>query len=152
MIRLLNKPQLNITRIDTSLLEEYYRSRQGGYVSYKLPDNLLEQVHAVFKNEIHDYIEGTFIQVIGPAFNNRIHRDPRIYAINYLIDQGGDNVETCFYDNLNNEEKYIFPLHTWHLFRTDGLHCVKNVKTERKSITISFKNDIDFDKLLEIVS
>ena len=151
MILYLKKPQLKTIDVDISSLEEYYRSRRGGYVSYKLPESILNQVYEVFKIELQDYIEGAFIQVIDPLFNNNIHRDPRIYAINYILDQGGTNVETCFYDKSSNEEKYVFPLHQWHLIRTDGLHCVKNVVTERKSISISFKNNISFDKLLEIV-
>lgn len=148
----LNKPKLDILDVDTSLLEEYYRSPAGGYVSYKLPEDLLKQVQALFKDKMQDYIEGIFVQVIEPAFNGRIHRDPRMYAINYLLNSGGNNAETCFYDNLNNEEKHILPLHTWHLIKTKELHCVRNVSTARKAITISFKHNIDIDILSEIIS
>lgn len=154
MIKFLNKPKLDITEIDISQLNEHYRSKgAGGYFSYKLPDSLSEKVHSIFDNKLHEHIEGIFIQIIRPEFNDHIHRDPRIYAINYLLESGGDNVETCFYDHLKTEtEKYVFPVHTWNTIKVDGYHCVRNIVTERKAITISFKKYIDANLLLDIIS
>lgn len=152
MIHFLNKPKLDIV-IDTDLLELFYTGHNPGYVSYKLNDELLNKVLSSFKPEMQEYIEGIFVQTITSSFTNYIHRDPRQYAINYLIDLGGDNVETCFYqqDKTTLIEKYILPLHTWHILKVYNYHCVNNIETKRKAITISFKNHISFDKLLEVV-
>lgn len=151
MIKFLNKTKLDIDDINTELLEVFFRSQHGGYTSYRPPHYVIDNVSLLFKNEMQSIIEGIFIQAINSTFNNYIHRDPRSYAINYLLNLGGDNVETCFYKN-NKEEKYILPLYTWHLFKADEPHCVKNVTGTRKAITISFKKSIDVDRLMEIIS
>jgi hypothetical protein len=140
---------LSITDIDISNLKIFFQSR--GYTSYLLPEDTIKQISSLFKEELFLHIEGIFLQEILPKFNNFIHKDPRSYAINYLLDLGGDNVTTCFYNN-TTEESHVVPLHTWHLFRSDVLHCVKNITTVRKAFTISFKKEIELDTILGLLN
>ena len=62
----------------------------------------------------------------------------RKYAINYLLDCGGDNVVTNIYDRTYQliESKCI-ELHKWHVIHTDQLHDVKNIDPNKVRIAIS---------------
>jgi hypothetical protein len=95
-----------------------------------------------------------------------IHSDiNRRWALNYMTDLGGDDVWTTWYREIN-KPIYRFKIHgqpsdtgpvryekltelasvklenrKWYLLRVDILHDVHIIKTERKSITISFTDD-----------
>ena len=76
------------------------------------------------------------VQVIGKNIN--IHKDiGRTSTFNYIIDAGGDNVETCFYNNKKNLiEKHIIKEHRWHRLDVTAFHDVKNVKNKRIALTV----------------
>ena len=150
MLLLKDLPSLDITNINTSNLTIHYQSRIMGYTSYVLPKDIFKKISSLFKEELLLYIEGIYLQTITPGFNNYIHRDPRSYAINYLLELGGDDVKTCFYSN-GIEDSYVVPLNTWHIFRADRDHCVKNIDTIRKAITISFKKEVEITTILKLI-
>ena len=68
-----------------------------------------------------------------------IHVDKhRIFAYNYLLDAGGDNVETAIYDEnhkLLQSEK--LELNRWHRIDTGMPHCVHGIDPDRVRIAIS---------------
>ena len=145
MLILKEPPSLDISIKNDVNLKIFYQAK--GYTSYLLPEEIFKKISSLFNDELLLHIEGIFLQVLTPAFNNFIHIDPRSYAMNYLLELGGDNVKTCFYKN-GVEESQLVHLHTWHIFRSDVAHCVKNIKTVRKAITISFKKEIELDTIL----
>ena len=59
-----------------------------------------------------------------------IHKDNGTkIKLNYLIDTGGDNVVTTFYDDDQTTElaSYNIPVNKWHLFKADTYHSVSNI-------------------------
>lgn len=78
------------------------------------------------------------IQTIAPP-SVSIHKDgSRLRCYNYLLDPGGKNVETCFYDDDGKEfYKEVIPSNTWHLLTdTQTYHNVRNIETTRIAITV----------------
>lgn len=70
-----------------------------------------------------------------------IHKDlgPRLAAFNYIIHSGGENVSTCFYDeNKNFTYSVIIESNRWHRIKTDEYHNVKNLSTDRLSLSLEF--------------
>ena len=68
-----------------------------------------------------------------------IHRDiDRNIAFNFIINPGGENVETVWYDDDYNEiyRECIEP-NRWHQIKVDGLHTVKGITNKRLSITVN---------------
>ena len=75
-----------------------------------------------------------------------IHKDPnRNLALNYIIDTGGTDVITSFYDDQPDhpghnpapvEEYKIIP-HVWHELRTDVFHGVSGLTSKR--IAVAFR-------------
>jgi hypothetical protein len=155
MIHYINLPLLDLTDadFDTKDLQIFYRGRQpANYVSYTFSENTLNKISRLFNKEFLAEIEGIFLQVLSPTFNNVIHRDNRVYAMNFIVEPGGPNVKTCFYDDNSTELACdVIPMHQWHILRVTGLHCVKNIETVRKSITITFKKEIELDNILKLI-
>lgn len=94
--------------------------------------------------------------------NVALHRDKRRWALNYLLDTGGQNVITSWHripgvpdvDPLNPEtaaralsatteilESLQVELHRWHLISTEVLHQVTGVEHTRIAVTIGLNND-----------
>jgi len=112
--------------------------------------------------------------VYGEASTHIVHVDiRRQFGLNYIIDPGGDNVITSWYqekglpikrvklkggsqaeegsvvqyDNLKVLESTKFEANKWYLLATDILHDVDNITRDRVSITFSFWDDSVLDKL-----
>ena len=151
-IKFLNLPRIVLPSSYYSTDDIYYSSKIPGFISYKIiSESVLRQLNSIFRPIIND-IEGMFIQTIGPSFCNYIHKDPRSYAINYILDTGGDNVNTAFFENGYNST--CVPKEAWHYFRADRLHAVQNITTTRIAITISIKHELSIDTVnwLESIS
>jgi len=123
------------------------------YVSFHIKKRIIDQVMAEFPIEIANIINPEYdilFQTIGPQMNNHIHKDGRVFAINYLIDKGGDNVETLFFDDSKKLiETNLMPEQSWALLHTNTFHCVNNISTIRKAITVSFGGFPNFDNKLK---
>lgn len=102
-----------------------------------------------------------------------VHLDiGRVFALNYFLDLGGDNVLTSWYQEKNmpvhrvktergkqadtGQVKYDdltvlattkFELHKWYLLSTDMLHDVDHITGNRASITVSFNDRSILEKL-----
>jgi len=123
-------------------------------------------------NIIDTYLETGIRKSVGDSTVAGPHVDnPGKLRFYYLIDRGGDNVETVWYikpgepaifdmstwdrpypyshDNIDELivlDRARFPLNTWILFNGYILHGVHNVEYDRINFNISFKpEDIDFN-------
>lgn len=134
--------QLTIPTDFYSLEDVYYQSVSPGYTSYKINnDVLLNQLTRMFAPILKD-LEGMFVQKIDKNFNDYKHKDPRKFAINYILEPGGDNVITTFYKNFSDVDCAVnIPAKKWHYFDASKYHKVDNVTSTRISITLSIKQD-----------
>ena len=56
--------------------------------------------------------------------------------INYIIDPGGADVVTSFYDDRSNKlASYCIEPNRWHIFKANTHHGVSNITTTRISVT-----------------
>lgn len=78
------------------------------------------------------------VQTIAPP-GLPIHKDgARLSAYNYILDPGGDNAVTCFYDeDVNQIGKVCIPARTWHkLLNLRSFHNVRNITQMRVAISV----------------
>ncbi len=125
----------------------------------------LEWEQWVRENIITTFTETGIRKSVGDSTVTGPHVDnPGKLRFYYLIDAGGDNVETVWYlrpgqpaifdmtkwdkpypysynniDDLIVLDKTIFPLNTWILFNGYILHGVNNVTHDRINFNVSFK-------------
>ena len=152
MIQLLSLPVLKFSEVFYSHNDQSYKSVKPGYTSYKISNvHLCDQLSEIFKDILTD-VEGFFIQEITKEFCNYKHRDPREIAINYIIEQGGDNVITSIYNNdYSVLDSKRLPTNQWHFFQASKLHDVRNVTSKRIALTVSIKKSPN-EKILEWLS
>jgi hypothetical protein len=90
----------------------------------------------------------------------------RICALHFYIEEGGENVQTVFYDKLDNYKSgpgtgKIFPyknliidkvyhatMNEWQAFNVRQVHSIENIETTRLILNLSFL-DINFFDLVE---
>jgi hypothetical protein len=140
------------------LISEVYESIDTGKNIFYDPNHtwykqvLANQSIVEFTHKIFDFPHVSTIQVIKPGLP--IHIDfGRTEAYNFIIDTGGDKVETCFYHpddfyfNENNKlrpnnskyreiERDCIPSMTWHKLDVSIPHNVIGIETTRISITL----------------
>lgn len=132
----LDKPPL-----PTELISEVYSSLDNpnmfGFqesTNYQLFDAsvLLKE----YTKSIFDFKHETRVQKITKDLVR--HKDVnRTLAYNYILDLGGSNVETCFYnDQLQLTESVIIEANRWHVINVDVYHNVKNVTGSRIALTV----------------
>lgn len=90
----------------------------------------------------HDYIEYTG-NSWGREYNNArgivpVHKDfGRHYGLNYLINPGGEDVYTLWYDDDFKELKRIkIEPHRWCILSTKVLHEVQGIESDKDRISI----------------
>jgi hypothetical protein len=114
----------------------------------------------------------SYFQIQGDG-THIVHSDlGRVAGLNYIIDTGGENVVTSWYQeknkplkrvkkigrqqaddgfvdyqNLETLESVILQKNKWYLIDTGVLHDVDNIQTMRKSITINIQNQDQFDQI-----
>jgi hypothetical protein len=88
------------------------------------------------------------------------------HCIQYLLDTGGDNVRTTWYQEsgqplfretkkqfanaeLTKVSEAVFPLHHWVIFSTSIIHNVEPITTSRQAFTVGFTNDKLFELIVE---
>lgn len=126
--------------IPEDLIKEIYLSLEGKnifviehefYQIFDSTENLKK-----FTRSIFDFPHVTRVQRITGDLE--IHIDfNRITAFNYIIEEGGSNVETCFYnENHDLLETYCVPKFKWHKLKVDSNHNVRNVTSPRIALTV----------------
>ena len=64
----------------------------------------------------------------------------RSVCYNYILQTGGSNVETVWWDNGKELYRTCLPEKKWHKFNASIEHSIENIETERVGITV-FKYD-----------
>lgn len=104
------------------------------YYLRQLTDNrVINLLQPYFEFDITGHI---FYQYIGK--NLGIHTDfGRKTAINYIIELGGNNVITKWYDENNQViEQHIIEQKRWHKLIVDVKHNAENITSDRYAISI----------------
>jgi len=155
MLKYLNFPSVSVNgqELRQNLIQVSYQSVQDGFTAYKIKEDyyLVKEILSFIPTEFHGYIKVIAVQTIDSRWNDYIHKDPRDYAINFVLQQGGPNVTTSFYDDDKNLIRAeVIPKWQWHYFNTQVYHAVNNITDTRIGITISLdKPSEDFLHWLE---
>lgn len=156
MIHYLNFKSVDASNIKSHLISISYKSVLDGYTSYDIDpkSKIYQEIVNIFPEDKRKFFKKICVQTILPTWNDYIHKDPRDIAINFLLNLGGDNVLTSFY---NDDNQLIYEetidIHKWHWFSTKTNHCIKNISGRRAAISLSVENpDEDFLKWLELNS
>lgn len=85
------------------------------------------------------------------------HTDLRKWSVNYIVDCGGENVSTEFYQvpgkdlllgpNVRLDEPAPYPpiyksvvqSHRWHIINANVLHAVRNIETVRRAVSFGLR-------------
>jgi len=133
----------------------------------KLSNRDLWKFIAIQPQWFKDCIKGVLFQTIGPGTHVPPHIDDskaRKYGIIYLLDAGGDNVITRWYDKKKDlkhlpvdEGKLItydsldcvyehkLEIHKWYLGDYSEIHSIENLTRMRTAIGIVIKSDADIN-------
>ena len=108
-----------------------------GYESWYVKDSVYKQLEEIFPGNFT-----AIAQLIDTRLNGQIHKDgKRKYALNYLIDSGGEDVYTCVY----NEDKQMVKkikqeVGDWVILDTQRYHSVENITSTRITLSVSLDN------------
>lgn len=125
------------------------------YHDYRIKENI---PHYVYRGspQLQDWLKTNFILTDGipiiigimiihasterTHFIRHIDMPGRLWTFNYILDPGGDNVETRFFKSMNLNEgpikAHICKPKTWYLLETQRPHDVINLSCERSMLTI----------------
>lgn len=131
-----------------------YRSKNLHHV----PDN---GYYGIFKP--YKEIQNLGTELLGKQLNTRLHvmYPPRLpvhkdtnrhVAYNYIIDPGGDEVYTCFYDDDQNLiEKVNIETGRWHKLDVQTFHNVEGMTRPRIALTVYPPEETNWPKPVEEV-
>ena len=133
----------NLPKLPDDMILEVYESISKNPNIFQYPSYEYYKKYAVTK-KLQLYIQDLFTvrhSVAVHVIQNKlaIHKDlSRKIAHNYIIDSGGKNAETCFYDNKYHLiEKHNITEHCWHRLDVSVYHNVINLVTPRIALTIT---------------
>ena len=106
------------------------------------PDDNTYRARTV-KKDLEDWINTVFYdkhvvhyQIIST--NMPPHKDRRNTAFNYILDTGGDNVQTRFFDDDKNLlHAQIIRRHRWHRIPTHIMHDLDGISPSRVRVAIT---------------
>lgn len=186
---------LDLPELPKDLIDEIEESIVGSSMQ-KFPDQKIKQFDAtevddaiytrwLLTDRYTNYVKMLIPEIADSDFNigfqsikgsnNNIcqlhpHTDGKIrgtFCISFLINDGGTNVETFWWQEHNKGlirdpwshafdlnalrkiESTIFPIYRWNIIRTDLLHSVHNITKDRKAFTIGFFDERIFDTIVE---
>jgi len=143
VFRYLDLPKLNLIEFCNQHNNDIFKAGSiGEFKAFDIiTDNTLLEIQKIFfpyLKRIQNKRIFIWYQTMNPTFNNKIHTDPREYAISYILNQGGNNVSTNFYnDEKQLIESHIIKNNSWHILNTKTLHSVSGIETKRTAISIS---------------
>ena len=114
-------------------LENIFGGRSPNYTIHECQAELVEYLQEQFP-EYTKFRYQTLVHGVP------VHKDRgRTTALNYIIDPGGANVHTIWYD-----EDQVIPTcdavlvkNQWHILQVDSYHTVMNIEERRFAITIA---------------
>ena len=134
--------------------------RDGSYARWAATPSLLEWLEKNISNQVN--IAG--VQIITRDVPS--HCDKRKWALNYIIDTGGDNVVTSFQQIVgedlvqppatrttridkpfNSLCSVVLKQNRWHLLNTNILHSVAGITGVRTAVTIGLNTVNPFDTI-----
>lgn len=134
---------LDLPKIPEELISDIYESIKTNPNLFQYKDYPHYKIHQAtekinnFTKTIFDFPHGARVQVIRN--NIKIHTDyNRIIAHNYIIDPGGDNVYTCFYNKDGSilEQHKIEPFR-WHRLIVSTPHNVIGINDDQLRIAVT---------------
>lgn len=132
------------------------------------PDDINNDINQIYKS----YFGEDMFSIIGVIRNVTDrpaclppHCDRyRNVAINFLIDEGGSNVSTCFYDytknptitlaenvkhdNINLIDTQFFKSGNWYAHNVQQCHSVENIETTRIFLGVVLKSNPSIDSIM----
>ena len=134
--------------------------QKASYKRWAAKPELLEWL----KTNISNYINIAGVQTQEGTLQP--HCDRRRWAVNYLINTGGTNATTEFYqylnypivfsgvgvafvpgDKLKTLKQVVIEPGRWHILNTHILHGVTNVESQRQAVTIGLNSIDPFSEL-----
>tara|TARA_B110000211_G_scaffold149332_1_gene169965 strand:- start:333 stop:806 length:474 start_codon:yes stop_codon:yes gene_type:complete len=140
MIKRLKLPKINLP--ETWYLKERpgFASKKPGYYSYNVTKQTRELIQSLFPKDFFNENVQIMAQIMNSGVEKVVHKDvSRIYAINYMIHTGGKDAHLGLY----NEDKELIDTYNqvpgeWCLLDTQKYHAIRDVVSERTSLTIQF--------------
>ena len=121
---IVNKPPKNFSYVSQE--NQFFKTR---YVS----NDLKSWLQPLFEFEIYPQY-----QLVYDGLPIHIDKGNRIFAYNYLLDTGGDDVKTAVYDeNYKLLQSEKLELKRWHRLNTGMLHTVYGMDPNRVRIALS---------------
>jgi hypothetical protein len=135
---------INLPRIPQSIIDqinfnfsEYELKFTSGV--YTWSDSFNEPINQWCQQNICDEMYWAF-QIIRGDLN--VHKDNgTLTKFCYLLDTGGDNVITNFFDDDKTTvlDSVVLEPHRWHVLKVDSFHNVKNIESGRIRFSITGK-------------
>jgi hypothetical protein len=137
-------PNIPAYLLDTIDIIETYQnvypdtSYASTYASYAVPDKLSKWIQQYF-----EYPVITRYQVIKKQLP--VHIDWGITGIkyNYLLETGGENVKTLWWDSVDDPKEIKFEtiskLNIWHTLNIEEPHSISEINSPRISVTVRKK-------------
>ena len=105
--------------------------------TYTWSDSFNKEINDWCRANICDTMYWGFQIITGDMF---LHKDRgTLTKMNYIIDTGGDQAVTEFYDEDQTTllDSVIIQPFKWHVFKADTYHCVKNVDEGKVRFSIT---------------
>lgn len=128
-------PQLILSLSEVLQLENIFGGESKDYTIHECQEELAEYLKIIFP----EYTKFRY-QTLKKGVP--IHVDfGRTRAVNYIIDTGGPDVKTIWYNSTPIHDKIpvfdiVLPAKVWHELKVDVLHTVMNIETTRYAITV----------------
>lgn len=98
--------------------------------NYKWTDEFTKELNAWAQKNICSTMYWA-LQFMTADIAKHKDRDTKI-KINYVIDAGGSDVHTQFWDDTDTLiNDYVVPVNKWHLFKADTLHSVQGIEQNK---------------------
>jgi hypothetical protein len=129
MIRYLNLPSIPediISQLNRNF-DQYQKKSSALIEHYTWSDSFNSEINQWCQKNICDTMYWGFQIMTGDM---QIHQDfGTLTKLIYLIDAGGNNVYTNFYDNDKNiTHSYVIETNRWHILKADSYHSVIGIE------------------------
>lgn len=108
------------------------------YGWYLMPESLQQWFRQNISPDIYFGIQVITEQM---PIHKDVGADPKSRTelkFNYLIDTGGNNVRTCYYDQEENlTATYVLEPHVWYMLNVRELHAVYDLSPRQRRVSIT---------------
>jgi hypothetical protein len=134
-------PTCDISYVNTIVFDSdsYYDENTLRHNLYRVTDdmNLWFRENVTTDPMVHLVYMETEFKENKPNMGLHVDQNYQQFAINYIIDTGGENVTTCFYDkNKTLVTSHICEVGKWYLLEVANLHDVLGITRNRKMLSI----------------